>query len=236
MNSHKLLFHFIGYLFFFASCSYPNHPTNTASIKKYLEKKKKLKIVVVGNSIVYHPPNKSIGWDGDWGMAASNKDSDFVHILMENTRKTKSKSQLLFRNIAEFERDYKNFAFSTLDSLKNPDILIIKISENVNEGNAATNKFISYYDSLVNYLAPPKMKTLKVVVSGFWDNKVNELLKDYAGKKNYPYISIADLSHNITNKAINKFGNNAVGEHPSDQGMRQIAARIWDEINVCFEK
>lgn len=38
-------------------------------------------VTIFGNSIVAHDPAPDIGWTGDWGMAASCRDSDFVHIL-----------------------------------------------------------------------------------------------------------------------------------------------------------
>ena len=41
----------------------------------------KKKILVVGNSILRHGPCKEIGWERDWGMAASAPEKDFVHLL-----------------------------------------------------------------------------------------------------------------------------------------------------------
>ncbi len=48
-------------------------------------------------------------------------------------------------NIADFERNFETYQFSDLDSLRNPDMLILKISENVNDKKALEDNFIYYY-------------------------------------------------------------------------------------------
>jgi hypothetical protein len=37
-------------------------------------------ILVLGNSITYHPPDPSIGWNGAWGMAATASSKDFFYL------------------------------------------------------------------------------------------------------------------------------------------------------------
>ena len=39
------------------------------------------RLLIVGNSITRHAPSAKLGWFGDWGMAASTKENDFVHVL-----------------------------------------------------------------------------------------------------------------------------------------------------------
>jgi hypothetical protein len=193
-------------------------------------------VVILGNSLVRHGPKSDIGWYGDWGMAASVKDSDFVHLLIRDIHQIDPLAEIKYKTIYDFERNFDSYNFSNLDSLRNPDMLIMKISENVNDQKAMDDDFITYYDNLIKYIAPEK-STLKVIVDGFWSRKnVNRLIKECALRNNYPFVTITDLSKDTTNMAIGKFEHKGVAAHPSDKGMRMIEQRIWDIIKDCFER
>ena len=192
------------------------------------------KVLILGNSIVRHPPKPDIGWNNDWGMAASAKDSDFVHILIHDVQEKDDSVLFNFENIAGFESDYTMYPISTLDSFKNPDMLIIKIGENVDGRKTVDSNFISHYDKLINWL-DPNNKSVKIIVDGFWDNPgVNDKIKEYAIAHQYPFITTTDLSKDTTNEARGKFENKRVAIHPSDKGMRMIAERIWSYMKVYF--
>ena len=40
-----------------------------------------LKVLFVGNSITLHGPKADIDWHGNWGMAATSADKDYVHLV-----------------------------------------------------------------------------------------------------------------------------------------------------------
>lgn len=190
------------------------------------------KVTILGNSIVNHSPSASVGWTGSWGMAASVRDSDFVHILMKKIKGLNPVASIGFANIADFERNFETFDFSRLAHLRHPDILIIKLSENVDP--TKTESFMKAYAKLIRYIGP-SVKTNKIIVDGFWPNELNKGIKQYAEKENLPFVSIENLTAlDAKNAAIGQFNNPHVAAHPSDQGMRNIAFRIWKVVSTSY--
>ena len=93
------------------------------------------RILFLGNSITLHGPKADIGWTGNWGMAASSEDKDYVHLVTSAlARHIGSTPQILVKNIADFERNYADydvdlqmkelFAFDA-------DLVVLAIGENV---------------------------------------------------------------------------------------------------------
>lgn len=198
----------------------------------YQDKIGKIKtVVILGNSLVLHPSLPSIGWYHDWGMAATARDSDFVHRLIADIHAKDPSVIIKFQNIGDFERGYWKYDYTKLDTLKNADILIMRIGENVFDGDAEKNGFIRHYNKLIQYLSPGVV----VVTDGFWRNvHVNSLIKNYAVKKELPYIELSELSDDNANKAIGKYSYQPIQQHPNDRGMRLIAAEIWHYLYIYF--
>ncbi len=208
-------------------------------------------VVMLGNSITFSPQ-----W-GSRGVASSVKDSDYVHLLIRDIHQFNPSVAIKYGNIAEFERNFDTYPLSKLDgslkgiakfedgvetyplhpgidSIRNPDMLILKIAENVNDEKAIQDDFIKYYDNLIKYICPNK-KTRIIIVDGFWANKnVNRLIEEYATKKGYPFVSIKELSKDITNMATGQYEDKGIAAHPSDKGMRMIEQRIWSSIKKYF--
>ncbi|RZM14589.1 MAG: SGNH/GDSL hydrolase family protein, partial [Pedobacter sp.] len=78
--------------------------------KKEVENSKRT-VLVLGNSMTIHAPSVELGWYGNWGMAASSKDKDYVHIL-----ETKLQMPVVPVNISAWERNHTTFDLSTLDT------------------------------------------------------------------------------------------------------------------------
>ena len=67
-----------------------------------------LKILIVGNSITRHGPNASIGWERDWGMAASAPDKDYVHRLYAKLQENGIDAFMRITQAAHWERNFQN--------------------------------------------------------------------------------------------------------------------------------
>ena len=68
------------------------------------------KILFLGNSITKHGPAPAIGWTGNWGMAASAQEKDFVHLVTSSLARTmKAAPEVRIANIATFERQYATY-------------------------------------------------------------------------------------------------------------------------------
>lgn len=187
-------------------------------------------IVILGNSIVTHPPAPELGWYGDWGMAASTKDSDFVHRLAYKINKINSKIHIQYASIASFEREYWKFNLDELAQYRNADICILKISENISKDSLDKRQFLKHYGDLVSYLVGDG-KTKMIISEGFWPSPVNDKIKTYALSKEYPFVQLQDLySKQSVNTAYGLFENEGVAAHPSDEGMKQISDRIWKKL------
>jgi hypothetical protein len=192
-------------------------------------------VVILGNSIVEHGEAPSIGWKGHWGMAASARDSDFVHRLIYDVHQYDTAVNFRVGTMAGFENIWVDFDFKRVDTFKNADMIILRFSENVEDSFAFNHTFIDRYDKLIKYIDPDD-EAVKVVVSGFWKRpKTNHQLEEYAQKSHYIFVRNDDLLADSTNAAWGLFAVPGVASHPSNKGMRMISERIWEKIEVYFK-
>jgi hypothetical protein len=188
-------------------------------------------ILILGNSITYSPPNLSIGWYGNWGMAASAIDSDYVHILTARFKQLNSNCKVSVENIAAFELGFTTFnldsAFMTYKNTK-PDLVIILIGEDVQAG-FDTTLFDRKYAALVNYFKTANPNVKIFAAGSFWAGKdaVDSVMKKYS-----PFISLSHLSADPSTESYGLFTNPGIEPHPSDKGMREISNAMWTPLQT----
>ena len=190
------------------------------------------KILFLGNSITLHEPKPEFGWTGNWGMAASEQEHDYVHALMRYIYSVQPKSEFKAFNIADFEKKYWEYDFGLLARARSfgASTIIMRIGDNVDDSTVVSKKFEKYYKNLVNYFNPVGTNTV-ICTSCFWDKlNTNQAIKAASSSLCHRFIDIHHLSRNEENMAIEKFWHKGVCSHPSDTGMARIAALIWDEI------
>lgn len=192
------------------------------------------KILFLGNSITLHGPNKGIGWEGNWGMAASSLDKDYVHLVTQAlAKKDGSAPQTMVRNIAAFERGFGTYDASGLvkeTSAFGADLIVVAIGENV---PALTNETgsVQLAEKTAELLKSIQAggKPLIVVRSCFWTNAAKDkALKKACQAVGGVYVDIADLGKDERNFARSErdFKHKGVANHPGDKGMQAIADAI----------
>lgn len=191
------------------------------------------RVLILGNSMTIHGPKAEIGWYGNWGMAASAQDKDFVHLLMQRFKKIDENIQLDFKNIADYERNYWAYNLSALDSLLNlnPDLVVLRISENVDQLKVEENNLVYHYGKLIDHIRAKNPKAIILNAASFWDRPaVTKAIVAASDLKGAEFLNLSKLSEEPKNMALGQFKNKGVAMHPSDQGMLAIADAIWNAM------
>ena len=188
-----------------------------------------LRVLFVGNSVTLHGPSEAIGWFGDWGMAASEKEKDYVH-LVEDYIKTKVKNACFcICNAADWERGYKDpeetFHIFEAARVFDANIIIIKLSANSRTKDFDGELYKTNFEKLVNFLnASEKAKV--IVATEFLKHPAEDALIAYAKESDSSLCYLSDIADFDEYKAIGLFEHKGVAGHPGDVGMREIADRI----------
>ena len=150
----------------------------------------KTKLLVFGNSITLHGVAPDIGWNGCWGMAASKPENDFVHKLISMLEPSYGPVLCCVAQGAEWERHYHDAGSIEMYSEArnfNPDIVVIRIGENIPDGDMNDYPLEPYFEKMIDYLSPGK-DAVKIVTDMFWRNAAkNEAAEKAAAFRLYVY-------------------------------------------------
>lgn len=193
------------------------------------------RILYLGNSITLHGPAPHIGWTGNWGMAASAKEGDYVHLLTKKIAAAAGgEPATRVRNIADFERNYDTYDVAARlkeDLAFRPELVIVAIGENVAalKDDEARQRFSTAVQGLLRTLDENGHPTI-LVRSGFWADAAKDNVLEAAAKEaNATFVDIRRLGADPTMSARSerKIDHDGVAGHPGDKGMQAIADAIW---------
>ena len=192
------------------------------------------RILFVGNSLTSHGPKADIDWHGNWGMAATSLDKDYVHVVTKAlATKQGTTPVIMIKNVADFERAHVGYdiagKFADAAAFK-ADLIILCIGENV--AALKTPEAQAKYQEQVTAL----LKTLRsnpkaqiIVRSSFWanpakDNAMRQACEAVGGT----FVDISALSKDEKNYARSErpYKHAGVANHPGDRGMAAIAEEI----------
>ncbi len=191
----------------------------------------KLRILFLGNSITRHAAAPQLGWYGDWGMAASARQSDYVHRLVALLNGIGIKCGYCIANLSEWERccDDSLLCGRYGRALSyHADVAVIRLGE-----NAPLSDKLAQFEKCYVCLAEKLAADGKIVICTdlFWKHAAfDKFVKNLAEEKNYGFVQIYDLGNDDSMKAVGRFENVGVAVHPGDKGMDQIAHRLFSAI------
>ena len=188
-------------------------------------------VIILGNSITYSSENPTIGWYGNWGMAASSQENDYIHLLEKKLTALNTSIKIKSYNISKFEHQLLEFNFGELDTLFNDkkSLVIVNLGENFNEPSTQI-EFRTAFSNLISYVEEKDISHI-LVVNSFWTKSINIDIREIAINKDIGFASITDISSDTTNMAYS-FEHTGIRIHPGDNGMDKIAERILSALNL----
>jgi len=201
--------------------------------------KSSIRILVLGNSVSLHEAVAGL-WTHESGMAASEKNKDYVHLLMKKIASEK-KVGVTFEviNIAEFERTFNSFNLNRFSALRarNPQYVIFQIGENIpcDEFPLISDQFKQHYMELVNYFG----SATKIICLPFRPdmNKVYAIT-DVGIQTGAFIVDLSHLGNGLDEKNLAKKENTynipGVAVHPGDFGMENIAKNLFCVFNATL--
>lgn len=193
----------------------------------------KKRILIVGNSITRHDVKPDIGWHGDWGMAASAEEKDYVHLLAKRIFE-KEDALVMVYQLALWERGYTEADAFTLAKTAHDfkaDTVIFRLGENIKSPTDANGRALlaKAMADLISYICPKDAKI--VFTTCFWKHGVvDEVIREFAAQMDMPLAELGDLGDDDRFMAIGLFEHNGVAHHPGDLGMQAISDRIFEEL------
>lgn len=187
------------------------------------------RILILGNSITHSDPYPPVGWNGNWGMAATSADKDYVHLLSARLKLLNPGNEILAKNIASFESKFDSYSIP--DSLNacreyNPDILVLRIGENVLRVSDEA-LFEKRYGDLINYFKAKNAKLLVLGAGSVWPSRemANRVMAKFP-----PFTPLEYLYYDTSNYSFGLFADAGLQSHPSDKGMKEISDNMYYAI------
>ncbi|MCE7039371.1 SGNH/GDSL hydrolase family protein [Dyadobacter sp. CY312] len=183
------------------------------------------KVLIVGNSITLHGQLPQVGWYGNWGMAASAADKDYVHLVSAKLKKLNPNVEIRLMIAVDFEQNYRTYDFTSLKNFTDfaPDMVIMRIAENTNLTTIAD--YENRYDRLITELISKSTVSKVICSTSFWSTteEASWRIRNIATNRGYIVADLEPLWKDKDNSALANFTDTSVGRHPSDKGMQAIA-------------
>lgn len=187
-----------------------------------------LKVLILGNSITRHGPNAAVGWNNDWGMAASSAEKDYVHRLYAKLTEGGSDVYMRIRQASWWERNFNDpncLAEFEGEKLFGADIIIFRLGENV-----LKEDYPSLSDAIVEFMNYLSKTDTKIILTScaMWNPTCDREISKAATRlgSRWANVTCSKKSYLAYDQPVHP----GVQQHPGDSGMEMIASRIYQEM------
>ncbi len=191
------------------------------------------RILFLGNSITLHAPKTDIGWKGNWGMAASCAERDYVHLLMDKIRWEAPQSSHRIGQLADWEREYwrGTDVLNKYAQLKawNADVVVVRLGDNIDGASMEDHDLFAAFVQMIDFFVQGKAKV--ALTTCFYVHPPKDELIFRLGKAlDCPVVDLAPIAADDSMKALGDFAHSGVASHPGDLGMEAIADALYPVV------
>ncbi len=191
------------------------------------------KVQVIGNSIMKHAPNQALGWNGNYGMAASGEAKDYAHLTFGKIRDAvvAAGQPAPELSLVRVENEAKMGGWEKLVDA-GADLIIVQISDNYN-GKKDFENFQKPYEQMIRDLSANGREPVVVCVTNWGGGPLNEMIRAAARNCGVRSVDLAPLQKDPANSAGSegRFTHRGVNWHPGDRGMQAISDAIWQVLS-----
>jgi len=205
----------------------------TSSVRKFL---------VIGNSVSLH--GKCSYWWGEWGMAASKQEYDYVHLIAQQlSYEAKIRPEIIQFSAWELQNHDRNEALQLLNKydFNNYEFIIVQLGENI----ADDSTFVEDFHELLSYVRGKSGPEKQIFVFGnFWSNaSMDETKTTICKMLSAEFISMESIQKEQYQCGLNRvvFDGNGnthavehegVAAHPNDEAMKYYADEVLRRIRA----
>lgn len=198
--------------------------------------------LAIGNSITLH--GIADYWWGEWGMAASERDSDFVHLItafLEDKKENAIVSMPYNYSVWEVQSHDRAETWEFLDRylFSKIDLITVQLSENCTD----ITTFQSDFAALLVHIREKCGSNVEIVViDDFWSDEKSEMKKAVCDGLDVAFADLSDIRKQAeyqvgvgatvygSDGAQHVIEHAGVARHPGDEAMRVIAERVIEKI------
>ncbi len=191
------------------------------------------RILFAGNSLTLHPPNPAVEWYGNYGMAASSEDSDYVAHVSASLEASSFRRLLTSSWETRFYQDSVRWYVSEIDTVAF-DLMVVFVGDMLNQDTALAYDFQSHFHDFLQGLRQFHPSARLITVTKFWPNQdIDSMIITASAPFGAAVADISSLSSDTLNFAYTErpYAVHAVGIHPGDRGHRHIADAILEALS-----